>query len=72
MPLTLWQFFCGIKTGIIKRCLTLIGRAAFEAVVDYKVTNTFVYVCVLLGNHFVAPTAVSEELHCLVEEYCFY
>uniref|UniRef100_A0A671N4A0 Uncharacterized protein n=1 Tax=Sinocyclocheilus anshuiensis TaxID=1608454 RepID=A0A671N4A0_9TELE len=38
----------------------------------YKVTYTFVYVCVLLGNHFVATTTDSEELHCLVEEYCFY
>ncbi len=28
--------------------------------------------CVLLGNLFVATTTVSEELHCLVEEYCNY
>ncbi len=32
----------------------------------YKLKN------VLLGNHFVATPTVSEELHCLVEEYCFY
>ncbi len=43
-----------------------------EAVVNYSTnTHLFVYVCVLLGNHFVATTTVSEELHCLAEE-CFY
>ncbi len=43
--------------------LILIGWAVFEAVVNYKVAYTFVYICVLLGNH-----NISEELHCLAEE----
>ncbi len=40
----------------------------FEAAVSNKVTHTFVYVCVLLGNRFVADATVSEDLHCLEED----
>ncbi len=42
-----------------------------EAFVNHKVTHTFVYICVLLGDHFVASRSVSEELHCLVENIVF-
>ncbi len=35
-------------------------------------SNTPLFTSMLLGNHFVAASTVSEELHCLVEEYCFY
>ncbi len=45
--------------------------AAFEAVVNYNTNLHLCLLCVLLGNHFVGTTTVSEELHCLVEEYCF-
>ncbi len=45
------------KNGLF-RSLILIGLAAFW---------------VLLGKHFFfGTTTVSEEQHCLVEEYCFY
>ncbi len=47
------------------RSLILIGRAAFEAIVNYITNLHLCLLCVLLGNHFVPTTTVSEELHLL-------
>ncbi len=75
---------CGLRTRedrvrtslpfkIIKRISPVLDSDWLSRVRSWKVTHTFVYICVARQPLWcVAATTVSEELHCLAEEYYHY
>ncbi len=75
---------CGLRTRedrvrtslpfkIIKRISPVLDSDWLSRVRSCKVTHTFVYICVARQPLWcVAATTVSEELHCLAEEYYHY